>query len=531
MSAIGRTFWIALVIGVVGSIGLLWLPCGEPPQSDCIPLGIPGEWTWGRITLEQGEFVEFLLGWLTAGIALVAYTTVAWLGVLRLKRCSRIETVLWLTGLVVVAFFWLTLLQESPKEGYRSSKTAQVLYYPGSSGYFFEARYQMSDLDSFLAGYEDRMAEGDVLHVGTHPPGLFVFHRGLIKLCQQSPQLVQQLLEVQPQSVETAFSLIAERTHQTPSPLLPPDRAAIWLAALITQLVGAVALVPLYALLRRTLSRQISWMACSFWPLVPALAVFLPKSDVIFPFIGLSFLYCWLDGLRRNSPMLCVLAGLLFWLGMFFSLAHLPFALLAALLTAWEIKFSENWWSIEDRWKKLLAAIGWATATFLIAVVILRLAFGVNLFSVWWWNYHNHAAFYDHYSRTWWKWLLVNPVELSLAAGLPIFVLALTALLAASRSMRETLHEGWRRSVGPCFCCAVVWGALWLSGKNLGEAARLWLPLIPWLIWSAAVVLETGSSTGDSSTDAPPLKRWLVILVLQGLVCIATVTRVAGFQT
>ena len=35
------------------------------------------------------------------------------------------------------------------------------------------------------------------------------------------------------------------------------------------------------------------------------------------------------------------------------------------------------------------------------------------------WNFRNHAAFYDHYTRTYWKWLLVNPIELIFAVGAP----------------------------------------------------------------------------------------------------------------
>ena len=58
-------------------------------------------------------------------------------------------------------------------------------------GYFEQARYVMRDVPSYLAGYEKRMAQGDYLHLGTHPPGLILFHRACINLCSGSPGLAR----------------------------------------------------------------------------------------------------------------------------------------------------------------------------------------------------------------------------------------------------------------------------------------------------------------------------------------------------
>ena len=52
----------------------------------------------------------------------------------------------------------------------------------------------MRDVPSYLAGYERRMAQGDFLHLGTHPPGLILFHRACINLCTAIPALRDLLL-------------------------------------------------------------------------------------------------------------------------------------------------------------------------------------------------------------------------------------------------------------------------------------------------------------------------------------------------
>ncbi|MBT4867438.1 MAG: hypothetical protein HON53_20225, partial [Planctomycetaceae bacterium] len=300
------------------------------------------EWVWNRIPVGEGGAATLLLGWSLAAVALLVYGGVVWIGATRVSNCSRAETAFWLAALAMAGFCWLSLLQESPPDGYRTSKAVQVLYYPSSSGYFFEARYEIDDVPSFLANYEERMAEGDVLHVGTHPPGLFLFHHSLIQLCNRFPSLTNFVLTTQPESADAAGALIADQTRGTTTPLLATGRAALWLAALITQAVGVLAVVPLYLLIRRTHQSQASFLAVALWPLVPALAIFLPKSDALYPFIGLMFLYCWLEGCRHRSLLRCAMAGLLFWLGMLLSLAILPVGLLALLLSVWETRAADD---------------------------------------------------------------------------------------------------------------------------------------------------------------------------------------------
>jgi len=545
-----RGFWITLLATSAASVGLLWLPCGDAAKSWCVPLGIPGEWVWNRIPIGDSGAATLLLGWSLAAVALLVYGGVVWVGATRVANCSRTETAIWLAALATAGFCWLSLLQESPPEGYRTSKAVQVLYYPSSSGYFFEARYGIDDVPSFLANYEERMAEGDVLHVGTHPPGLFLFHHSLIQLCDQYPALTEFVLATQPESADAAGALIAQQTRGTTTPLFAAGQAALWLAALITQAVGVLTVVPLYLLIRRTHQSQASFLAAALWPLVPALAIFLPKSDALYPFIGLMFLYCWLEGCHRRSLLRCALAGLIFWLGMLLSLAILPVGLLALLLSVWETRAAAA--TNEDglgatgvspvpsvlHWRDasgtrvwiqyfILAAIG--AVVFLVATFALWAAYDVNLFNVWRWNVVNHSAFYDQFDRSYWKWVLVNPLELSLAVGLPVILLAFAG---CRRAIGQS--GNWRASLlGPCTCCMTTIGLLWLSGKNSGEAARLWLFLMPWLIWLAADMFARPAEVADGKQAAPVSvvsMGALAVIALQAIVCVATVTRVTGFR-
>jgi hypothetical protein len=209
---------------------------------------------------------------------------------------------------------------------------------------------------------------------------------------------------------------------------------------------------------------------------------------------------------------------------MFVSLAILPIGAAAALLTIWEgalcaapersvVKLRD--WTLRIG----AAATGWA-----IPVAALALFFKLNLLRVWSWNYHNHAGFYHQFTRTYWRWLVANPIELAFALGAPL-------ALAAVIGICIPLKRGWRRrAAGPAWCLTAVWVLLWLSGKNMGEAARLWLIIMPWAVWLAAGYFSDSTSPQPNETGRVSNRAAILLLVLQLMVCLGTVTRVTGFR-
>ena len=84
--------------------------------------------------------------------------------------------------------------------------------------------------------------------------------------------------------------------------------------------------------------------------------------------------------------------------------------------------------------------------------------------------------------------------------------------------------------------CLVTLLVLWLSGKNSGEVARLWIFLLPWLLWvagreqqvTAKIVIGPGQTLPEYAGS--PSKGWATLLILQAIVCVATVSRVDGFK-
>jgi hypothetical protein len=65
----------------------------------------------------------------------------------------------------------------------------------------------------------------------------------------------------------------------------------------------------------------------------------------------------------------------------------------------------------------------------------------------------------------------------------------------------------------------------------MGEAARLWLILMPWAVWLAAGCFAACSEPTHPGDDGRLLNRAaLLLLALEMIVCLGTVMRVTGFR-
>ena len=554
-----------VLLAASASLGVLWLTGW--------PLGVPGEWTWDRMPTELDSGMNGLGAAVAAGLFVVV-VRVGWKRMNRVTRrpVSRGEVCGWLVALVGMSFAWLWIVQEAAPVKNRLGKAAFVLYYSSSSGYFTKARYEEPSPGRLLAGYEDLMRERDVLHVGTHPPGLFLVFQGLIAACEFSPPLAAFLDATQPASFREACDVIATNSLRAKSAhaVLPLDRRVLWLATLLVMLSVSLVVVPLYGVVRLTHDRAAAWLTAALWPAVPAAAVFVPKSDVVYALVGMMFVWLWLLAVKRRSMGLALLAGLIAWCGLMCSLAFLPVFLFAGLVTLGARSFGLGLVALDGNeedpltltlspedggegtgretlearcsvpvsqlavpisqrpapfvWlstlvRQLIPTIAAAAMGFIVPTLWLGWLGRVNLLVVWWLNYQNHAGFYAQYQRTYWKWLLVNPVELCLAAGVPVALLAAMSVLRLTKERRSTL-------MAVAWSMLFVGGLLWLTGKNSGEAARLWIVFLPWLVWLAGPLLA------EAETNSK--ERWLrpawIVMAIQFMVCLLTVARVSGFH-
>lgn len=467
-----------------------------------VPLGVPGEWEWLRVR-GAPSFV-----WALPTIAaVVGYCVYAALGFRSLGVPSAVgfrETV-WVSGLTALAALVQFMIPMAAPDEYDLTRWAYVQYFQGSTGYYQVARDQaMGDPWKFLADYPVWIKDQDSLHIGTHPPGLIALQCVLIGAMERHSGAAGVLTSVMPPSIHEAFRQL-EAMNRRPIPRA--DRAAIFLASLLTMLACAATVAPLYVLAREGLAPQVAWTAAAVWPLGTAANLFQPDADVAYPFLSALALAlaAWSARLRGSagggpalaSAFLAVGAGVVLAFGMAFTLAFLPIGLIVALVVLATRHLS--WW--RKAWVVLWVGVG-----FLGLVGIGWLVTGADPAVVWVWNLRHHARFYVEYPRSYFAWLLVNPIELAVAIGLPAVVWGLVGFI------------GDRRYVPRAAWCALgVLVVVNLTGRNMGEVARLWMLFIPPLLLASGVGL-TRLGGGTKTVFATALLIAAQTLALQALI-------------
>ena len=379
----------------------------------------------------------------------------------------------WLSLLAAAITIQVSIPTGAPDE-YDLSRWAYVNYLGASTGYYQVARKEaLADPWKFLADYPVWIQSQDTLHIGTHPPGLIALQCVLLRAMERSPSAVEILIRFMPGSTAGAFRQL-ERVYRASIPRA--DRAALYLASLITLLACAGTVVPLYLLGRCALPASAAWAAAALWPLVPAANLFQPDADTAYPLLSTSALAlaAWAARWARSdrgiarATVLAIACGLVLAFGNFFTLAFLPVGLIVALV----IVFAPGTFARAE--SRLILAVG---AGFLALTALGWVLTGANPMTVWSWNLRKHAQFYVEYPRTYLAWLVLNPIELAVALGLPAVVWCLVGL-AGPRSVPLSTWATF-----------AVLAALNVVGRNMGEVARLWMLFLPPILLAAGAGL------------------------------------------
>jgi hypothetical protein len=453
---------LALVVGLMFAV-----------SSGRLPLGVKGEWEWMRIR----QPLDILYP-ATALFMVLIYATYA---LVALKKLASKPKALGLVlGLVPMAILTQIAIQEAAPEGYGLAKWAIALANKGSSGYHSVAKAEIQELGPFLKDYPIWIKKQDALHIGTHPPGLLVFSWTMSQFMKANPDLAKTIVSFFPATIKSAFESFA--AHE---PLAMTDRAALAFTGFLILICSCLTVVPLFYLARSKLDLQTSWIAAVLWPLVPATMLFQPTADTAFPLLSTSALALAAWSGRRS--WLAILVGVVLGIGTQLTLAFFPVGLIVAILYAVEPQIS---------WRDKAISVGLTGVGFLGITGLAWSLMGANPLAIWVVNAANHSRFYQQYPRSYLAWVIENPIELAIAIGLPIFTLIICGFTKGPKVAWITLG---------------LMAFLTVSGKNLSEIARLWIPLMPPLVAMAAVGFQR------LAVRPPVLGVAILLLALQTL--------------
>lgn len=387
-----------------------------------------------------------------------------------------------------------------------------------SQGYFRLAA-EVDDLPALLRAYPAAMPTFAAEHPRTHPPGLVILSWLTIQAWQRWPAGAEAMAAwVRPQRCADLWLL--DRP--------PAVAAALGTWALLPGLLGALTIFPAYGLARALggVGRP-ARLAAGLSFSLPALLLFLPQPDQLYPALTLTLIWAVWRSLDQTpgrpeaepSPsehnraskkvapqLLCVdswrfvdkgkqlslplLAGGLLSLSSFLSLGNALLGGLVGLLLLlypWppaggDVSSAEQARSAAVRHRLqvgLLFGVGAASLWLLYWV-----GWGVAPWAMVQTGLAQHDALVNS-QRPYGVWLVYNLADLIIFAGWPVIVACLAAARPVGRPRlgRLTASQAWGVALG------LFWLALVFSGGARGEVGRLWLFAMPLLGVSAGLYL------------------------------------------
>jgi hypothetical protein len=291
----------------------------------------------------------------------------------------------------------------------------------------------------------------------------------------------------------------------------PEEWASAWIGVLMP-LWAALALFPLYSVTRRLAGEEAARLAALLFPLIPALLVFAPGWNTIYPLLSLSAFWALDVGLsaRRRSGWL-ILAGLLAGVCIFVNFAFVPMVMFFGFYTL------ARWGWIERHDARVSPA----------APVIAGLWFGLGLIVPWLlYTLISGPTFFDllgaamgehlELERPYLPWLWLHFWDWALWTGVPLILI----WLAAALSMLIRRGTGGDRPSSAqvmAAALAVSMLALIVSGTARGETGRVWLLFAPFALIAAAATIRRS--------------QWIALVVAQAALMIVLASTLDAIGT
>jgi len=256
-----------------------------------------------------------------------------------------------------------------------------------------------------------------------------------------------------------------------------PDRLLSLAAtgAYFIYLMASLSVIPLFLLLERIAGKKQALEMIPFCVVIPSLFIFAPGKDVLQLPLFFFFWYFSYRALADNKLLYAILAGAVFYLGLFFTLGMI--VALAIVVGCAGIEYLlRKFRAAGISYASALKYCGGAAAGFGVFAGAFYWLLHYNFIACFKAVYANHARFYDSFSRTYSKWVLMNLLDFAIFLGLPLAVLL---IFSAASQVKRLLKKDYP-SISPYFWAVlIVFILLDISGKNLGETGRLWLFFMP----------------------------------------------------
>jgi hypothetical protein len=432
--------------------------------------GIEGEWVWRRNELPAHLWGALAAGGGLAGLGAILCHPGTWERMTRSRRAMAFALLL-----LLVFLLQLSLLNAV---GVPWVAPGGTIISPNATTYFAVSLGVQSPRD-WIAHYPEVLPTLPY-HAATHPPGFVLLFWS-----------VRKLTALMPSPPSTVLDVLVQLGDVLGMRLAPSDALAAITSALLIALIGALGLIPLHLLARSLAGRQTAICATCLAAAMPGLVLLGASPDLIVMTLAIGAMYRAYAGYRGDWAS-ALLGGVIIAVGLFLSLA---FALVGLWALIWAVLGIARSPHRAAAVRGVLSVALVAAAGFAAVYLALYLAAGYRPLAVAVQALSAHRGVTTiEAARTYWKWVLMNPVDCAIFAGIPAVVGACWSLPALRRAQHGRLAS---------FLAAwlVLFVLLDLSGMVRGEVGRIWL----FLLWPAGIAAGAAVSARADSGRATAL--------------------------
>ncbi len=331
---------------------------------------------------------------------------------------------------------------------------------PELNGYF-TASLTIHNVADFLKNYNNNILQF-AYHARSHPPGAILLFYGIKQLLNPFTFFINFVSHLSPthQDVKQAWDN-----------LLPIDKATALFSAFFIPFISTITLIPLYFSAKILYGTRVALRCIFLFFFIPTIVFFIPINDSLLHIFSITSFFFLLKGLQSNNKLFLFLSGAALFLGAFFNLSLLPvlillfFFSLFFLIQKKSVSFNEY----------IIVGIFFSLGFFL-PPVLLNVIFHFNSLQ----TIHMITAYNPgNLGRSYTLWLYYNIQDFFIFCGIPIAVIF---LLTLKHTFIQSIKKQFAKIDILFLAFFLMLFILNFSGAVRGEAGRIWLPYVPFMV-------------------------------------------------
>jgi len=325
---------------------------------------------------------------------------------------------------------------------------------PGVNGYFTTA-IQIHSVPEFLKNYNSNVLSFS-MHAQGHPPFAILFFYYINELFKATPFLYGYVTNISPSThliniIWMSLSL-DEKLGALFSTLFIP-----FLVALITILV--------YYLSKKLYDTKIALRTLVAFTFIPSVLLFIPINDVFISIFPLGSLLIILKGVETKNKLSIFLSGLIFSVGIYFSISLLPLLLIFVIYIFAKLNFKL------DNVLKCSLFFLMGNCLIPLALFVFFKFDSIQMFSILMKGLPENR----HYST----WVFYNLYDFFVFTGIPFAIIYAALFYTQTKYL---ISKQWKKIDVLFASFSLILLLVNFSGVVRGEVARIWLPFVPFYI-------------------------------------------------